>query len=67
MEAREIFAQRQSTRIGNQLATHVVSPGPVSISQQAVCSYQGNAIFDTPEWFIPTNLMNEELPINIQI
>ena len=36
-------------------------------SQQALYSYLGNAVFDTPEWSIPNNLMNEELHTTPQI
>ena len=41
----------------------IISPrAPSGISQQALYLYLGNAVFDTPEWFILEKLMNEELP-----
>ena len=46
----------------------IISPrAPASISPQALYSYFGNAVFDTLEWSIPNNLMNEELPTTPQI
>ena len=46
----------------------IISPrAPASISPKALYSYFGNAVFDTPEWSIPNNLMNEELPTTPQI
>ena len=41
--------------------------GPAIISQQALYSYLDNAVFDTPEWSIRNNSMNEELPTTPQI
>ena len=46
----------------------IISPrAPAIISQQTLYSYLDNAVFDTPEWSIPNNLMNEELPTTPQI
>ena len=49
-------------------ALMIISPrAPASISPQALYSYFSNAVFDTPEWPIPNNLVNEELPTTPQI
>ena len=58
---------RRSQRLQEQ-ATMIISPrAPEIISPQALYSYLGNTVFDTPEWSIPNNLMNEELPTTPQI
>ena len=58
---------RRSQRLQEQ-ATMIFSPRVLaSISPQALYLYLDNAVFDTPEWSIPNNLMNEELPTTPQI
>ena len=58
---------RRSQQLQEQ-ATMIIYPrASASISHQELYSYLGNAVFDTPEWSIPNNLMNEELPTTPQI
>ena len=45
----------------------ILSQAPVDIPKQAIYSYLGNDVFNTPEWFISNNLVNEELPTTPQI
>ena len=58
---------RRSQQLQEQAIMIIFPRAPASISLQALHSYLGNTVFDTPEWSIPNNLMNEELPTIPQI
>ena len=50
------YVPQRSRRIQEQATMTIAPQTPASISQQALYSYLGNAVFDTPEWSIPQKI-----------